>query len=57
LHRFDSGPANDEEYLHLREIESICRLDHEAAFKSGETGLIRDLALTVVSDIQDSYGA
>ena len=57
LHRFDSGPANDEEYLHLREIESICRLDREAAFKSGETGRIRDLALEVCSDIQDAYGA
>ena len=57
LHRFDSGPANDEEYLHMREIESVCRIDHEAAFKSGETGLIRDLALQVVSSIPDTVGA
>lgn len=57
LHRFDSGPANDEEYIHMREIESVCRLDHEAAFKSGETGLIRDLALEVVSSIPDVVGA
>jgi hypothetical protein len=53
LHRFDSGPANDEEYLHMREIESLCRLDREAAFKSGETGRIKDFALDVVADIPE----
>lgn len=51
LHRESTGPANDEEALHMAQIEDTCRIDHEASFKSGETGLIRDLAFLVSSSI------
>ena len=57
LHRQDTGPANEEEAFHMSLIEDTCRVDHEAAFKSGETGAIRDLAHTLVSQIPDIPGA
>ena len=51
LHRESTGPANDEEAVHMATIEDTCRIDHEASFKSGETGLIRDLAFLIASSI------
>jgi hypothetical protein len=57
LHREDTGPANDEEAWSMHQIEDTCRVDYSGAFRSGETGLIRDLALSVVSSIPDTVGA
>lgn len=57
LHREDTGPANDEESWSMQEIEDLCTVTHSGAFRSGEVGLIRDLALTVVSSIPDTVGA
>jgi hypothetical protein len=57
LHREDTGPANDEEAVHMAQIEDTCRIDHEVAYKSGETGLIRDLALTIAASIPNQPGA
>jgi hypothetical protein len=41
----------------MHQIEDTCRVDYSGAFRSGETGLIRDLALSVVSSIPDTVGA
>lgn len=57
LHREDTGPANDEEAVHMHNIEDTCRVDYEGAYRSGDTGLIRDLALTVAASIPDQPGA
>lgn len=57
LHREDTGPANDEEANHMLIIEDTCRIDHEGSYRSGDTGLIRDLALTVAASIPDQPGA
>ena len=53
LHREDTGAANEEEAGSMALIEDTCRIDHDGAYRSGETGLIRDLALTVVSSIPE----
>ena len=57
LRREDTGPANDEECWSMRQIEDTCRIDFDGAYKSGETGLICDLALTVAASIPDQPGA
>jgi len=57
LHREDTGAANEEEAGSMSLIEDTCRIDHDGAYRSGETGLIRDLALTVVSSIPEVPGA
>ncbi len=57
LYRSDTGPANEEEAASMALIEDVCRIDHSATFRSGETGLIRDLAMTVVSSIPNVPGA
>ena len=57
LHRESTGPANDEEAVHMAQIEDTCRIDHEASFKSGETGAIRDLAFAIASQVPEVRGA
>lgn len=57
LHRQDTGAANEEEAFHMAQIEDTCRIDHEAAFKSGETGAIRDLAHVLAASVPDIPGA
>ena len=57
LHRESTGPANEEEAVHMAQIEDTCRVDHEASFKSGETGAIRDLAYVIASAIPDINAA
>ena len=51
IRRQETGPASDQEAMSIREIEDLCRIDHDATFRHGETGLIRDLALTVAASI------
>ena len=53
LHRESTGPANEEEAVHMAQIEDTCRLDHEASFKSGEVGLIKDLAFLLASRVPE----
>lgn len=57
LHRESTGPANEEEAVHMAQIEDTCRIDHEASFKSGETGAIRDLAFTLAASVPEVPGA
>ena len=57
LHRESTGPANEEEAIHMAQIEDTCRIDHEASFKSGETAAIRDLAFLIASQIPEVPGA
>ncbi len=57
IRRQETGPASDQEATSIREIEDLCRIDHDAAFRHGEVGLIRDLALSVVSSIPEIPGA
>ena len=57
LHREDTGAANDEEAGSMALIEDTCRIDHDGAYRSGQVGLIRDLALSVVSSIPEVPGA
>jgi hypothetical protein len=57
VRREETGPANDEEAWSIREIEDLCHIDHDATFRHGETGLIRDLALTVAASIPDTVAA
>jgi hypothetical protein len=57
LHREDTGPANEEEGSSMALMEDTCRLDHSGAYRTGETGLIRDLALSVISSIPEVPGA
>ena len=57
LHRESTGAANEEEAVHMAQIEDTCRIDHEASFKSGETGAIRDLAFLLASQVPEVPGA
>lgn len=57
LHRESTGPANEEEAVHMAQIEDTCRVDHEASFRSGETGAIRDLAYILASAVPEVPGA
>lgn len=57
LHRESTGPANSKEAVNMAAIEDTCRIDHEASFKSGETGAIRDLAFAIASQVPEVRGA